>query len=67
MDQNLGKIIENIDMNETYVVLISDHGMTHLDWNPYVKEHLRRADLLDYVLDISNDDPSNLTINWEKY
>ncbi|MGI6740226.1 MAG: alkaline phosphatase family protein [Brevefilum sp.] len=65
VDQNLGKIIENIDMNETYVVLISDHGMTHLDWNPYVKEHLRRADLLDYVLDISNDDPSNLTINWE--
>jgi len=66
VDDNIGKILESIDLENTYVVLISDHGMTHLDWNPYVKEHLARAGLLEYVLDLTTDDPSNLTINWEK-
>lgn len=65
VDENIGKILEQVDMNETYVILISDHGMTHLDWNPYVKEHLSRNGLLDYVLDLTTDDPSNLSINWE--
>lgn len=65
VDDNIGKILEAVDLNETYVVLISDHGMTHLDWNPYVKEHLARAGLLDYVLDLTSDDPSNLKINWQ--
>lgn len=65
VDDNIGKILANVDLENTYVVLISDHGMTHLDWNPYVKEHLSRAGLLEYVLDLSTDDPSNLTINWK--
>lgn len=65
VDSNIGKILEDIDLDETYVVLISDHGMTHLDWNPYVKEHLARHDLLEYVLDLTTDDPSNLSINWK--
>ncbi|HWQ58068.1 MAG TPA: alkaline phosphatase family protein [Clostridia bacterium] len=66
VDRNIGKILAGVDLEETYVVLISDHGMTHLDWNPYVKEHLSRAGLLDYVLDLTTDDPSNLSINWAK-
>lgn len=65
VDENIGKIMEGIDLDNTYVVLISDHGMTHLDWNPYVKEHLSRAGLLEYCLDLSTDDPSNLSINWK--
>lgn len=65
VDENIGKILESVDLDNTYVVLISDHGMTHLDWNPYVKEHLSRAGLLEYVLDLTNDDPSNLKINWK--
>ncbi|MHB1394326.1 MAG: alkaline phosphatase family protein [Clostridia bacterium] len=65
IDDNIGKILEVVDLKETIVVLISDHGMTHLDWSPYVKEHLSRNGLLDYVLDLSHDDPSNLSINWE--
>lgn len=66
VDKNIKKILENVDLDDTYVIIISDHGFTHLDWNPYVKEHLRRAGLLEYVLDLNHDDPSNLTINWEK-
>jgi predicted AlkP superfamily phosphohydrolase/phosphomutase len=66
VDDNIGRILEGIDLEETFVVLISDHGMTHLDWNPFVKEHLSRAGLLDYVLDLGTDDPSNLSINWAK-
>ena len=66
VDENIGKILEAVDLDNTYVVLISDHGMTHLDWNPFVKEHLARAGLLKYNLDLSTDDPSNLTIDWDK-
>ena len=66
VDGNIGRILEAVDLDSTYVVLISDHGMTHLDWNPFVKEHLSRAGLLKYNLDLSTDDPSNLTIDWEK-
>lgn len=66
VDENIGRILENVDLNETYVVLISDHGMTHLDWNPFVKEHLSRAGLLKYNLDLSTDDPSNLSIDWSQ-
>ena len=65
VDANIGKILEGIDLKETYVVLISDHGFTHLDWNPFVKEHLARNGLLEYVLDLGTDDPSNLSINWK--
>jgi predicted AlkP superfamily phosphohydrolase/phosphomutase len=65
VDVNIGKILEGVDLDETYVVLVSDHGFTHLDWNPFVKEHLSRAGLLEYVLDLSNDHPSNLKINWK--
>ena len=66
IDDNIGKILESVDMDNTYVILISDHGMTHLDWNPFVKEHLSRAGLLKYNLELSTDAPSNLSINWEK-
>lgn len=65
VDDNVGKILKGVNLDETFVVLISDHGMTHLDWNPYVKEHLARAGLLEYNLDLTTDDPSNLTINWD--
>lgn len=65
VDENIGRILESVNLEETYVVLISDHGMTHLDWNPYVKEHLARAGLLEYVLDLTSDAPSNLSINWK--
>lgn len=66
IDRNIGKILVNIDLDETYVILISDHGMTQLDWNPYVKEHLARHGLMNYILDLTTDNPSNLSVNWEK-
>lgn len=64
VDDNIGKILDAVNLEETMVILISDHGFTHLDWNPYVKEHLARKGLLDYMLDLTHDDPSNLSINW---
>jgi len=65
VDDNIGRILEAVDLSETYVILVSDHGFTHNDWNPYLKEILSRRGLLDYVLDLSNDRPDNLSINWE--
>ena len=65
VDTQIGHILENVDLENTIVAIVSDHGFTHLDWNHYVKEWLHRAGLLDYILDLSHDDPSNLSINWE--
>lgn len=66
VDDNIGVILENIDLNETVVVVVSDHGFSHLDWNPFVKKILSEAGLLEFVLDLTTDDPSNLTIDWSK-
>lgn len=66
VDKNIGRILEAVDLEETYVLLVSDHGFTHQDWSPYLKEILARKGLLSYNLDLTNDDPSNLSINWEK-
>lgn len=65
VDDNIGKILETIDLEETYVILVSDHGFTHNDWNPYLKEILAQAGLMEYVLDLNSDDPDNLSVNWE--
>ncbi len=66
VDDNIGKILEVVDLSNTYVLLVSDHGFTHNDWNPYLKEILARKGLMDYVLDLTNDRPDNLSVNWEK-
>jgi predicted AlkP superfamily phosphohydrolase/phosphomutase len=66
VDDNIGRILESVDLDNTIVVVVSDHGFTHLDWNPYVKQWLSKADLLKYVLDLSHDDPSNLKIDWSQ-
>lgn len=66
VDQNIGRILEAVDLDNTIVAIVSDHGFTHLDWNPYVKEILHKAGLLEYVLDLTTDDPSNLKIDWSK-
>ena len=66
VDYNIGRILEAVDIENTVVAIVSDHGFTHLDWNPYVKQWLHNAGLLDYVLDLTNDDPSNLSIDWSK-
>ncbi|MDL2229015.1 alkaline phosphatase family protein [Treponema sp. OttesenSCG-928-L16] len=66
VDRNIGHILGGINLEETIIAIVSDHGFTHLDWNPYVKEWLSRAGLLKYVLDLTNDDPSNLSIDWSQ-
>lgn len=66
VDENIGRILEKVDLDNTIVALVSDHGFTKLDWNPYLKQYLHNAGLLDYVLDLTNDDPSNLKIDWSK-
>lgn len=66
VDKNIGRILENVDLNEVAVAVVSDHGFSHLDWNPFVKEILSNEGLLEYVLDLSTDNPSNLKIDWSK-
>ncbi len=66
VDDNIGKILRKVNLEDTLVILVSDHGFTHLDWNPYVKQHLSDAGLLEYILDLTTDDPSNLKIAWSQ-
>ena len=66
VDENLGKILSAVNLNETLVVAVSDHGFTELNWNVFIKEALKQKGLLNYVLELTNDDPSNLSIDWSK-
>jgi predicted AlkP superfamily phosphohydrolase/phosphomutase len=63
MDANVGRILEAVDLEETLVLLVSDHGFTHLDWNPFIKQHLAACGLLSYSLD---EKTGEMTIDWSK-
>jgi len=63
MDKNIGKIIDAINLEETMVVLVSDHGFTHNDWNPYLKHFLMKADLLSYELNLKT---GKMSVDWSK-
>jgi predicted AlkP superfamily phosphohydrolase/phosphomutase len=61
VDKNVGKILDSLDLEETLVVAVSDHGFTHNDWNPYLKTFLQKAGLLSYQMD---PETGNLNIDW---
>lgn len=63
VDRNIGHILEAVDLEETLVLLVSDHGFTHLDWNPFIKQHLAACGLLSYSLDQGT---GEMTIDWSR-
>jgi len=63
VDEGVGHILENLDLNNTVVLLVSDHGFSHLDWNPYLKKYLADKGLLSYRLDQST---GEMIIDWSK-
>lgn len=63
VDKAIGKILEDVDLNETVVVMVSDHGFSALASSPYVKKYLKDVGLLSYKIDPKNGD---MIVDWSK-
>lgn len=63
LDEGVGKILEAVDLDETLVLAVSDHGFAHIDWNPYLKHFLAEAGLLSFELD---SDTGEMIIDWSR-
>jgi len=61
VDERIGRILGDVDMEETLVCLVSDHGFSSIEWNPYLKHHLAEAGLLHFELDR---DTGDMRIDW---
>jgi len=51
VDERIGRILEDVDLKETLICLVSDHGFSSIEQNPYLKYHLAKAGLLKFDLD----------------
>ena len=63
VDKGVGNILRNVDLDDTLVLLVSDHGFSRLDWNPYLKKYLADKGLIFYKL---NTDTGEMIIDWSK-
>ncbi|NQS88433.1 alkaline phosphatase family protein [Patescibacteria group bacterium] len=63
VDKGIGNILKNVDLNETLILLVSDHGFSNLDWNPYLKKYLAEKGLISYKL---NTDTGEIIIDWSQ-
>ena len=63
LDRMVGRILEKVDLSETIVVLVSDHGAKpHLYARPSILKILAEAGLADYRVE----EDGKIVINWEK-
>ncbi len=37
----------DVNLDETLVCIVSDHGFSAIEWNPYLKHHLAKAGLVE--------------------
>lgn len=63
IDRAIGEILADVDLDETIVVMVSDHGFSALASSPYVKKYLKEAGLLSYEIDIET---GEMIIDWSK-
>ena len=63
VDARIGRILEHVDPDNTLVCLVSDHGFSSLERNPYIKHHLAKAGLLSFDLDTKT---GEMKIDWSK-
>jgi predicted AlkP superfamily phosphohydrolase/phosphomutase len=63
VDARIGRILEQVDLSETLVCLVSDHGFSSLERNPYIKHHLAKAGLLSFDLDTKT---GAMKVDWSK-
>jgi predicted AlkP superfamily phosphohydrolase/phosphomutase len=63
VDERIGRILEHVDLDRTLVCLVSDHGFSSLERNPYIKHHLAKAGLLAFDLDTAT---GKMKVDWSK-
>lgn len=63
VDERIGRILQGIDLAETLVCVVSDHGFSAIEWNPYLKHHLAQAGLIRFDLDYES---NQMKIDWSK-
>jgi predicted AlkP superfamily phosphohydrolase/phosphomutase len=63
VDERIGRILQDVNLEETLVCLVSDHGFTSIEWNPYLKYHLAKAGLISFKLDYES---NQLDIDWSR-
>jgi len=63
VDARIGRILEHVDLDNTLVCLVSDHGFSSLERSPYIKHHLAKAGLLAFNLDTES---GAMKIDWSQ-
>ena len=63
IDERIGRILQEVDLDETLVCVVSDHGFSAIEWNPYLKHHLARAGLVHFTLD---SETNQMIIDWSR-
>jgi predicted AlkP superfamily phosphohydrolase/phosphomutase len=63
IDERIGRILQDVNVDETLVCIVSDHGFSAIEWNPYLKHHLASAGLLNFKLDYET---NQMVIDWSR-
>ena len=61
VDERIGRILQEVNLEETLICLVSDHGFSSIEQNPYLKHHLATARLLSFDLDMET---REMKIDW---
>ncbi|MBN2035055.1 MAG: alkaline phosphatase family protein [Deltaproteobacteria bacterium] len=63
VDERIGRIFRDVNLGETLICIVSDHGFSAIEWNPYLKHHLAKAGLINFKLDY---DSNRMDIDWRR-
>jgi len=63
VDERIGRILQSVNLDETLVCVVSDHGFSAIEWNPYLKHHLAEAGLIRFDLDYGT---NQMKIDWSR-
>jgi predicted AlkP superfamily phosphohydrolase/phosphomutase len=63
VDERIGRILQDVNLNETLICIVSDHGFSAIEFNPYLKHHLAKAGLLSFKLDYET---NQMIIDWSR-
>jgi len=63
IDERIGRILQDVNLDETLVCIVSDHGFSAIEWNPYLKHHLAKAGLVTFKLDYET---NQMVIDWSR-
>ncbi len=63
VDERIGWILQDVDLEETLVCVVSDHGFSSIEQSPYLKHHLAKAGLLSFELESRT---GEMKIDWSR-